>query len=198
VSEGSHPATPNPYAPPATGWEVPRPAPVPDGTELASRWRRLGGSLVDGLLHLVAAAPLAIGGAWSLLGTSINSGDSPLRIYANTGLWGATSAALTLGLLAVNCLLIARRGQSLGKIAAGTRIVNLDGTPTGAVHGILLRTLLPYVVGFLPHVGSWIGIIDILFIFRGDRRCLHDLIAGTKVVRLPPASYLERRTPWDS
>jgi len=27
-----------------------------------------------------------------------------------------------------------------------------------------------------------VGVVDDLLVFRNDRRCLHDLIAGTKVV----------------
>jgi uncharacterized RDD family membrane protein YckC len=32
-------------------------------------------------------------------------------------------------------------------------------------------------------VGNFVGILDALFIFRSDRRCIHDLIAATRVVR---------------
>jgi uncharacterized RDD family membrane protein YckC len=31
--------------------------------------------------------------------------------------------------------------------------------------------------------GNALGTLDALFVFRRDKRCLHDLIAGTKVVR---------------
>jgi uncharacterized RDD family membrane protein YckC len=38
-------------------------------------------------------------------------------------------------------------------------------------------------VVLLPTVGPFAGLIDVLFIFLKDRRCLHDHIAGTVVVR---------------
>ncbi len=33
-------------------------------------------------------------------------------------------------------------------------------------------------------LGSILMLTNVLFIFRSDRRCIHDLIADTKVVRL--------------
>jgi uncharacterized RDD family membrane protein YckC len=50
---------------------------------------------------------------------------------------------------------------------------------------VLLRSLLPIFVLFLPHVGPFLLIADVLLIFRSDRRCLHDFIADTRVVRRP-------------
>ena len=45
-----------------------------------------------------------------------------------------------------------------------------------------LRYVLVMLVQAIPMIGQLLGLIDALFIFRGDRRCVHDLIAGTKVV----------------
>ncbi|MDR1075634.1 MAG: hypothetical protein LBL59_04850 [Xanthomonadaceae bacterium] len=48
---------------------------------------------------------------------------------------------------------------------------------------LLKRYLLAYAVMRLPVVG-WIAFLAYaLCIFRRDRRCLHDLIAGIRVVR---------------
>jgi len=58
---------------------------------------------------------------------------------------------------------------------------NGDGQP-GFVHAWLLRAFLPGVIEAVPYVGGLFGLIDILFIFGDERRCIHDLMAGTKVV----------------
>jgi hypothetical protein len=38
------------------------------------------------------------------------------------------------------------------------------------------------VIGNLPCIGFFYALADILFIFRDDRRCIHDLIASTTVI----------------
>jgi len=40
------------------------------------------------------------------------------------------------------------------------------------------------LVSQVPQVGGLIGLVDILFIFGKERRCLHDLLAGTRVVNV--------------
>jgi len=40
-----------------------------------------------------------------------------------------------------------------------------------------------YLISAIPVVGSFFVLIDTLLVFRADRRCVHDLIAGTKVVK---------------
>jgi uncharacterized RDD family membrane protein YckC len=90
--------------------------------------------------------------------------------------------------------LLATRGQTIGKWLVGMRIVRADNDevptlartlslrysaqalgPTATLAGLVL-------VGAIPYVLVAIGLFDIALIFRRDRRCLHDLIAGTKVV----------------
>jgi len=91
--------------------------------------------------------------------------------------------------LVANLYFLTVAGQTLGKRAAGIRIVRkATGENGGFVVNVLRRgvlTGLPYVVLTMVHPalgGIWVW-ADILFIFRLDRRCLHDHIAGTLVVQ---------------
>jgi uncharacterized RDD family membrane protein YckC len=38
----------------------------------------------------------------------------------------------------------------------------------------------------IPIFGLFFVLADTLMIFRADRRCLHDLMAGTRVVKVRP------------
>ncbi|MCR9295328.1 MAG: RDD family protein [bacterium] len=76
--------------------------------------------------------------------------------------------------------LIATRGQSIGKLVMCIRIVNLRGTLPGFIHGVLLRN---WVRHLLAAVIPFFSLIDVLFIFGESRRCVHDYLAGTRVVQ---------------
>jgi uncharacterized RDD family membrane protein YckC len=100
------------------------------------------------------------------------------------------SIIAALGVLAVagyQFHLCASSGQSIGKRRMGIRVVLEDGSPASLFHILLLRNFIPgllvYLLGLL--VPGVLLAVDALFIFRADRRCLHDLIAGTKVVKAP-------------
>ena len=43
---------------------------------------------------------------------------------------------------------------------------------------VLLRLIVNGLLGLIPLY----GLVDILFIFRSDRRCIHDMLAGAQVV----------------
>jgi uncharacterized RDD family membrane protein YckC len=51
------------------------------------------------------------------------------------------------------------------------------------VRAFLLRGTLPFMVEQIPLVGLLFWLVDSCFIFREDQRCLHDLVAGTRVIR---------------
>jgi len=75
--------------------------------------------------------------------------------------------------------LLTKEGQTVGKKALGIRIVKMDtGENGGFIPNVLLRLIVNGLIWAIPLY----GLIDILFIFRSDRRRIHDLIAGTQVV----------------
>jgi len=171
---------PNPYAPPAA--DLAPPAPSADPGALASRESRLGASLLD--LALVLAASVAMVGIIALSGDlsrePVGDGSvNPLEFASSIGLGFLPLAALLL----FQAYRLSTTGQSLGKKWVGIRVVRLDGGPVNFVNAVLLRSMIPGVFGWFPLFGGLFSLVDVLFIFREDRRCLHDLMATTKVVR---------------
>ncbi len=76
--------------------------------------------------------------------------------------------------------LLTTQGQTFGKQIMGIKIVKVDsGRNGGFTTNVLLRSVLNSIIGFVPLY----SLVDIFFIFREDRRCIHDLIAGTRVIR---------------
>jgi uncharacterized RDD family membrane protein YckC len=64
----------------------------------------------------------------------------------------------------------------------GIKIVKLDGSPVNFVSGVIMRNWIVGLMGGIPYVGSCIRLVDTLMIFGDERRCIHDRIAGTKVI----------------
>lgn len=134
----------------------------------AERGTRLIAALLDGLCYAVGIILLMfIEG----LPPDPNNTVWLLKVYA-----GAAPVMI------VNLIFLARDGQSLGKKALGIRIVESDGARASLTRIFLLRMVAPTLVGFIPIVGPFFGLADSLLIFRADRRCLHDHMAGTIVV----------------
>jgi uncharacterized RDD family membrane protein YckC len=175
----------NPYAPPAVDPGA-QPIDVSTFGDLASRWQRLGAALFDVLPALAALTPFFIG-----LFTKAQSGETiagaggmnPLTPFLSAGPLGVASL-VALGLVvSTQWLLLGVRGQTLGKMVAGTRVVRLDGSRASFVRAVIVRNWPFFFLGLLGNGGNALGMLDALFVFRRDKRCLHDLIAGTKVVR---------------
>jgi uncharacterized RDD family membrane protein YckC len=144
----------------------------------ASRWLRLGAFLLDsiigGLLMLPAFGVLFSAGFF----TNPNQPNVPL-LLAGKGMLAFTA----LILLSIQIYLLTTRGQTMGKKLLGIKIVNFDDeTNPGFVKAFLLRVLVNGLIGAIPFIGMVYSLVDLGFIFRADRRCLHDYIAGTKVV----------------
>ena len=108
--------------------------------------------------------------------------------YANVG-QSAVNAVLC-GLpayLILNGWLLWTRGQTAGKAAMGLMIVDHQTGNCASFWKLLfVRALIPVVVvavGFIWELLWLLVLIEFCFIFRKDQRCLHDWIAGTRVVK---------------
>ena len=105
------------------------------------------------------------------------------RSHASAGL-EVLAAVLFLIFSCAQFWLLTARGQTLGKIVFDIRVVRTkDRRNGGFIPNVLLRVAATALIGMLPFVGAFFAVADILFIFRSDRRCLHDLLAGTCVIK---------------
>lgn len=148
---------------------------APTERVLATRASRFWASLLDSLIGIVV---LVIVAAPTDLVGKIQSGELTLVDQA------IFAVATFVGYLLIQGYPLAKRGQSLGKIAMSVQIVSIDDgriLPFWKLIG--LRVLPLTLASQIPILGNLVGIVDALFIFREDRRCVHDYIASTKVVQ---------------
>jgi uncharacterized RDD family membrane protein YckC len=132
--------------------------------DLATRLQRFLAALADGVILTVP-----------YLAGSLEALPEPLRLLG---------LLASLALLIVQLVMVTKRGQTLGKKIVGIRIVLKDTQENGGfVVNVLKRGFLNGLLSLIP--GYFL--VDSLFIFRGDRRCLHDMIAGTVVIQADPA-----------
>lgn len=162
------------------------------GQQMADRGVRLLAVLVDSGMALVAMLP-----AMSLILEMIKleaaakqgGEEADLQVAGIMESMNYTgpiiAGVLLLALMIANLYFLTTRGQTLGKMVCKIKIVDLAGQNPGFVKAVLLRAVVPGIIGAVPLLGSIFSLVDPLFIFREDRRCIHDLIAGTKVVTAP-------------
>ena len=152
------------------------------GLPLASRRRRLFATLIDAILVPCLTVLLVM-----MTGVLEDAED-----YADYWwiLWVLVLAVVSYLLL--NGYGLWRRGQTLGKMAMGIAIVPYEPSAAGLYDNrpaplwklVCVRALffpLLFVV-----VAPWVTllpIVDQCFVFTRRRRCIHDLVAGTVVIR---------------
>lgn len=175
----------NPYAPPTADIDQGAQLGQDGQYVLAERGTRLGAVLIDGLLALAAALPAGVILAFTVYAGrgTFNSSESELMVYGLFGLMGL----MVLGFMIYQWYLIATTGQSLAKRWMGIKIVRIDGSPAGFVHGVILRSWVLGALSNIPVIGAIVGLVNPLMIFGEERRCLHDHIAGTRVIVAPIA-----------
>ncbi len=157
------------FAPPQA-----RVAEAPDTEQRpGSRGGRLGAALIDGLLQFGAIFLLARVSPWNPF------------VLASSGV-GGMFAMQGVGLvlfIVLHGYLLVRHGQTIGKRLLGLRVVRPDGQAVGIGRLIGLRYGAGFLISAIPAVGMFYPLLDALLIFGRQRRCIHDWIADTIVIR---------------
>lgn len=94
-------------------------------------------------------------------------------------------------------LLLHKYGQTIGKRIVGIQVVDYRTGKILPLVDVIGKRFSPQViVNYIPVVGTILSFIDILFILGEERRCVHDYIAGTKVVDyIKPLEKYEQEAP---
>ena len=81
----------------------------------------------------------------------------------------------------IQARLLVRDGQTIGKKIIGIKIINAFNLgKVKLINFIFIRWIFFEILSVLPF-GTIIVLADVVFIFRKDRRCLHDMLSGTVV-----------------
>ncbi len=145
---------------------------LPDATRLS----RLLAQILDGIILMFASMPvmflLDIGS--NLIWEDVVETGIPLGQILQI-----TALGVFLYVL-INGYHLWYFGQTLGKKMMGIAIVDAQDKVPAFAKIIGIRYAPFQFAGAIPGV-ALIGLIDVLLIFRADKRCLHDMAAGTRV-----------------
>jgi uncharacterized RDD family membrane protein YckC len=144
--------------------------------ELASTGRRFSALWIDSMIFSV----LGMVGMFALLiplgVLRPRPGPQPSEETFGFAVLAAV-LAFVVAIVVYEALMLKARGQTLGKMAVGIRVVTPDGAPisTGQAWGraVLRQVFFSYfaLINYLPAL------------FTKQRTCLHDMIVKTRVVR---------------
>ena len=154
------------------------PEPTVAGIPLGSRGARLGAALVDGLIIAAILFPIEYAaGFWQVLMDATRNHELiPLGTSLPWVAFGLFVFVLVQGYPLV------RDGQSWGKKVLSIKIVDGLGKKP-SIGRLSVRYAVAMLVGLIPFVGRLASLVDVCLIFRADKRCGHDLVAGTHVVQ---------------
>lgn len=164
------PAGQNPYAPPEARVEDVRDDSAP--AEPAGRGARLGAAIIDTIILVALVVPVWIWGFGKSFTETMSFADTLLYM---------TFAYATY--FVINGAMLAKRGQSVGKRLLDIRIVRRDGSRAGLLRLFGLRYAANSAMMVIPFIGWIYGLVDTLAIFGSNRRCIHDHIADTIVIK---------------
>ncbi len=138
--------------------------------EKATKSDRLVAAIIDGVIGIISLVPV-------IYYVGFDSFKEPsLSLLGVLFIYGVFTTMVLHGYL------LYYYGQTIGKSYMAIRIENLDGTKASLTTIYFKRMLPMQLIGLIPSFGQFIsGIVNPLFIFGKQSRCLHDYLAKTKV-----------------
>ncbi|RYD19273.1 MAG: RDD family protein [Verrucomicrobiaceae bacterium] len=173
----------NPYAAPETDPVLVMPS--TGSLALATPSERFFGAFMDGLVGLAVAIPVWV--VFYFLGV--------FRSFEEMGRIGFGFTLLLTVIhfpiyMAIQWKFLKATGQSIGKKLAKTRVATMEGRKPEINDLVFKRYAFVTGISLVPVVGSVLSLVDVLLVFKSDRRCLHDMVAGTQVVKFPPGEVI--------
>lgn len=141
--------------------------------ELASIGRRFAAMWVDGLVAAVVVVPAFVALGFSL---AANPQAPPSETAANA-MFFIITVGFALLMLTYEGLMLSRRGQTLGKMAVGIKVVTPEGRDIGAGQAwgrAVLRQIFWSYLAFINYLPA---------LFTKHKTAIHDLACKTRVVR---------------
>ena len=150
-------------------------------TQLASRGKRLAAAIIDIIIFLplviIIASPLG------LIDMEVTEEPPPFDFEKSLQLFIIGQVLFLL----VQGYLLHSRGQTIGKILLKIQIVATNGDMLGLGKLYFVRYFIFSLLAQIPMIGAVVALANILFIFGKEQRCLHDRLAGTKVINISQA-----------
>lgn len=164
---------------------------------LASPGARLGARIIDSFL---VSTPISLPAFFTTEG-DFNWGDiGGIFVTSPTvGQWIFFGVGLFIGFV-YEVAFTATKGQTLGKMAAGIKMVSIKDGSIPTVDMALRRWFVPGLLGLVPFAGLILAPLCYLALtWHRDRRGWHDLAAGTMVVKVnraasPKATWARTKT----
>ena len=149
---------------------------------LGGRGERLVAVIIDTIIQIILTMIVLIPvvlvtGAWQSFMNMAMQGQS----MPYTWTLGLSGMGIVIFVL-VQGYPLAATGQTWGKRLLKLRIVDLEGRKPEFWKMLGLRYGVGWIASLIPVLGTLYALVDVLFIFREDQRCIHDHIAGTRVV----------------
>ena len=185
------PPSPGPPGPPPdpgsygssgmTGWAM-------TGTgqqlELAGAGARLGARIIDIVIMVVVAFVLIVIGIMALFGFADDSATDDEQTIGLAFLIATWGLVVLIGLL-YEVVMIATRGQTLGKMMTSVKVVRADNGLVPGWGKSIGRWIVPAVLTFIPAVGPFLSLLVYLsLLWDSARQGWHDKAAGTFVIKV--------------